>query len=180
MAIDPSYEPTARFYDAAYAAMPSLGPDAQFLPSMAAQCVGSLALRGTARHSSCRLRCVTWRTHPPTAGGPRWKHASRSRCAGSGATSSSTCCTARASRKSTCSATSIAARFATTRQRSSSWRVSPEGLQDDVLGADSATAFICASPFSNCPPIILSMFMTRWMALAMKLFRPSMLHVTTV
>ena len=46
--------------------------------------------------------------------------------------------------------------------------------------AASATAFICASPFSNCPPIILSMFMTRWMALAMKLFLPSMLHVTTV
>ena len=56
----------------------------------------------------------------------------------------------------------------------------PEDLQDDVLGAASATAFISASPFSNCPPIILSMFMTRWMALAMKLFLPSMLHVTTV
>lgn len=40
------------------------------------QCGGSLALRGTARPSSCRLRCVTWRKHPPTAAGPRRKHAS--------------------------------------------------------------------------------------------------------
>ena len=101
-------------------------------------------------------------------------------CAGSGATSSSTCCTARASRKWRCSAISIAARFAATHPRSWSWRVSSEDLQDDVRGAASVTAFICASPFSNCPPIILSMFMTRWMALAMKLFLPSMLHVTTV
>ena len=39
-------------------------PEAQdlCLPARAAQCAGSLALRGTARHSSCRSRCVTWRT----------------------------------------------------------------------------------------------------------------------
>ena len=30
-----SYESTARFYDAAYAAMPSLGPDAQFYEKLA-------------------------------------------------------------------------------------------------------------------------------------------------
>ena len=30
MTIDPAYESTARLYDAAHAAMPSLGPDAQF------------------------------------------------------------------------------------------------------------------------------------------------------
>ncbi len=40
MAIDPSYESTARFYDAAYAAMPSLGPDAQFYEKLAAEIGG--------------------------------------------------------------------------------------------------------------------------------------------
>ena len=63
MTIDVSYESTARFYDAASAAMPSLGPDAQFYEK-------------------------------------------------------NTCCTARASRTSRCSATSIAARFAATHPRS--------------------------------------------------------------
>ena len=49
-----------------------------------------------------------------------------------------------------------------------------------VLGAASAIDFISASPFSNWPPIILSMFMNRWIALAIKLFSPVMLHVTAV
>jgi ubiquinone/menaquinone biosynthesis C-methylase UbiE len=40
MTIDPSYESTARFYDAAYAAMPSLGPDAQFYEKLAAEIGG--------------------------------------------------------------------------------------------------------------------------------------------
>ena len=48
------------------------------------------------------------------------------------------------------------------------------------LGAASATDFIRANPFSKSPPTILSMFTTRWTAFAMKLFLPTMLHVTTV
>ena len=40
MTIDLSYESTARFYDAAYAAMPSLGPDAQFYETLAAEIGG--------------------------------------------------------------------------------------------------------------------------------------------
>ena len=40
MAIDRSYESTARFYDAAYAAMPSLGPDARFYEKLAAEIGG--------------------------------------------------------------------------------------------------------------------------------------------
>ena len=40
MTIDPSYESTARLYDAAYAAMPSLGPDAQFYEKLAAEIGG--------------------------------------------------------------------------------------------------------------------------------------------
>ena len=34
------------------------------------------------------------------------------------------------------------------------------------FGAASATFFMSASPFSNWPPTILSMFMKRWSALA--------------
>src|SRR5204862_2713328 len=44
----------------------------------------------------------------------------------------------------------------------------------------STTAFICDSPCSKAPPIILSMLMTRWIALATKFFRPVMVHVTAV
>ena len=40
MTIDPSYESTARFYDAAHAAMPSLGPDARFYEKLAAEIGG--------------------------------------------------------------------------------------------------------------------------------------------
>ena len=48
------------------------------------------------------------------------------------------------------------------------------------LGASSNSEFICARPCSNWPPIILSMFMTRPIPLAMNLFSPAMLHVTAV
>ena len=48
------------------------------------------------------------------------------------------------------------------------------------FGAPSTIDFISVSPLSNCPPIILSMFMNRWMALAMKFLSPDMLQVTTV
>ena len=51
---------------------------------------------------------------------------------------------------------------------------------DYCLGADSTIDFISAIPLSNWPPIILSMFMNRWMALAMKFLSPDMLHVTIV
>ena len=40
MTIDPTYESTARFYDAAYAAMPSLGQGAQFYEKLAADIGG--------------------------------------------------------------------------------------------------------------------------------------------
>jgi len=40
MSVDVSYESTARFYDAAYAAMPSLGPDARFYERLAAEIGG--------------------------------------------------------------------------------------------------------------------------------------------
>jgi ubiquinone/menaquinone biosynthesis C-methylase UbiE len=40
MTIDLPYESTARFYDAAHAAMPSLGPDAQFYETLAAEIGG--------------------------------------------------------------------------------------------------------------------------------------------
>src|SRR2546430_17019685 len=40
--------------------------------------------------------------------------------------------------------------------------------------------FSRASPFSKLSPIILSMLMNRWTALAMKLAWPVMLHVTAV
>ena len=50
----------------------------------------------------------------------------------------------------------------------------PAALYD--LGAASATAFIAASPLSNWSPIIRSMFMTRWIALATKFFSPVMVH----
>jgi len=49
--IDPAYESTARLYDAAHAAMPSLGPDAQFYEKPAAE-IGGPALEvgcGTGR-----------------------------------------------------------------------------------------------------------------------------------
>src|SRR6266478_3448340 len=49
-----------------------------------------------------------------------------------------------------------------------------------ALGAASATVFIAASPLSNWSPIIRSMLMTRWIALAMKFLSPVMLHVTMV
>src|SRR6266404_215558 len=49
-----------------------------------------------------------------------------------------------------------------------------------ALGAASATVFIAASPLSNWSPIIRSMLMTRWIALAMKFLSPVMLHVTRV
>src|SRR5687767_13408991 len=51
---------------------------------------------------------------------------------------------------------------------------------DYSLGVASATVLIAANPFSNWSPIILSMFMNRHMALAMKWFLPVIVHVTTV
>src|SRR5882762_4194168 len=46
--------------------------------------------------------------------------------------------------------------------------------------AASAADFKSASPFSNWLPIILSQSMKSPTALAMKLFLPDMLHITTV
>jgi hypothetical protein len=45
------------------------------------------------------------------------------------------------------------------------------------LGAASTTDFMLATPFSNWPPIILSMLMNKWIALAMKFFAPVMVLV---
>src|SRR5256885_14432101 len=56
----------------------------------------------------------------------------------------------------------------------------PDDSPRYCLGAASATDFMAANPCSNWPPTILSMFMKRWIALAMKLFLPNMLHVTAV
>src|SRR2546427_11318116 len=59
-------------------------------------------------------------------------------------------------------------------------RPGPPSAPHHGLGAASTTDFNCASPFSELPPIILSMSMNRWTTLAMKLTLPAMLHVTTV
>src|SRR4029077_18014772 len=48
------------------------------------------------------------------------------------------------------------------------------------FAAVSATDFIWPSPWSNCPPIILSIFITRPIALVIKFFLPVMFHVTVV
>lgn len=59
MAVDPSYERAARFYDAAYASMSSLGPDIDFYEELAAETGGPVL----------ELGCGTGRVLLPIAGG---------------------------------------------------------------------------------------------------------------
>ena len=75
MTVDPSYESTARFYDAAYAAMPSLGPDAQFYETLAAE-IGGPVLEvgcGTGRVllpiAARGIECAGVDSSPAIAGG---------------------------------------------------------------------------------------------------------------